>query len=119
MDDNFKPNFELIKSLSTHADVYIKAANDPTYKNTTQDFRIGNAGSLANYLLNMDKRPDPNFNRDVIDAKIIAYNNNGTDVKIRYADIYPQKGSLRLKVEYKVQFIIKETESITNTPIHE
>jgi len=57
--------------LVAHADVYIKAANDPTYnKNTTLDFRKGNTGSFANYLLNMDKSPDTAITRDVIGKKL-------------------------------------------------
>lgn len=56
-DNNYKkenPNFVPKHFLETHADVYIKAANDPTYKYTSRGFRIQNAGSFANYLLNID-----------------------------------------------------------------
>ncbi|GGF25707.1 hypothetical protein GCM10011518_38820 [Flavobacterium limi] len=59
MDDNNyqknHPEFKHKNKLEVHADVYIKAANDPTYKYTSLGFRIQNAGSFANYLLNMDK----------------------------------------------------------------
>jgi len=87
--------------LVAHADVYIKAANDPTYnKNTTLDFRKGNTGSFANYLLNMDKSPDTAITRDVIGKKIEEFNKNSTGVKVLIADIYPQKGALKLRVEW-------------------
>ncbi len=102
VDDNIykknHPNFIPKNVLDSHADVYIKAANDPTYKDTTEDFRIGNAGSFANYLLNMDKSPDATITRDVIAKKVEAFNKNVTNVKVRIADIYPQKGSLTLQL---------------------
>jgi len=113
VDDNKDPTF--ISSLATHADVYIKAANDPTYKDTTPEFRIGNARSFANYLLNMDTKKDTTITRDVIVAKITAFNNNVTDVTIVIADYYMQKGSLKLKV----QFGSNISDYITNTPINE
>lgn len=115
VDDNKIPNFNTIRSLATHADVYIRTANDPTYKNTTLDFRKGNAGSFANYLLNMDTSPDATFNRDVILKMIDEFNKNGTDVKIVIADYYLQKGGLKLQVQYGSQ----TSEIITKTPINE
>ncbi len=72
VDDDKDPDFK--SDLSTHADVYIKVANDPTYKNTTLDFRKLNAGSFANYLLNMDKSTDPTITRDVIVKKMEQFN---------------------------------------------
>ena len=87
--------------LITHADVYIKAANDPTYKNTTDDFKKENAGSFGNYLLNMDKSDDATITRDVIIKKMEQFNKNNTGVKVMFSDHYMQKGGLQLQVEYK------------------
>lgn len=102
VDDNIykksHPNIQPKNILDSHADVYVKAANDPTYEHTTEKFRIGNAGSFANYLLNMDKSPDATVTRDVIAKKIEAFNKNVTNVKVRIADIYPQKGALKLQL---------------------
>lgn len=110
-------NLNFVSTLSTHADVYIKAANDPTYKSTTLDFKIGNAGSFANYLLNMDKRADATFSRSVIMNKITEFNKNGY-ITIEYVEFYPQKGSLRLKVKYG-SLATDESDELINTPINQ
>lgn len=103
VDDNIykkdHPNIKLKNILEIHADVYIKAANDPTYKDTTDPFRLGNVGSFANYLLNMDVSPDATITRDVIAKKIVEFNQNTTGTKVLIADYYLQKGGLKLIVQ--------------------
>lgn len=83
---------------STHADVYIKAANDVTYSATTDDFKMGNAGSFAKYLLNMAKRED--FTLHDILAKINAFNKNNGGVKVLVPGT-TTKATLTLRVQYK------------------
>lgn len=96
VDDNKIPNFK--SNLSTHADVYIKAATkDDNFKNTTIEFQKGNAGSFANYLLNMDKRPE--FSQNEILAKITEYNKNKGRVKILGPQMNFSKGTLNLRVQ--------------------
>ena len=105
VDDNIykkkNPDSKYKNVLDSHADVYIKGANDPTYKDTTDDFKKENAGSFGNYLLNMDKSPDAAITRDVIIKKMEQFNKNSTGVKVMFSDYYMQKGGLQLQVEYK------------------
>ena len=69
-------------------------------QNSIEVSKTGNAGSFANYLLNMDKSTDPTIDRDVIAKKITAFNESGTDVQV-IADYYTTQGSLKLKLEIK------------------
>lgn len=94
VDDNRDPNF--VRSLSTHADVYIKQANHATYKDTKLDFQIGNAGSFVNYLLNMDKNSA--FDKRDITNKITEFNKNAGKVQIVFPIMNYAKGTLQLNL---------------------
>ncbi|WP_193745223.1 hypothetical protein [Flavobacterium sp. ASV13] len=67
---NKKTNFE------THVNLYLRQFSDPTFTNTTAEFKLGQVLSLTNYLMNMD-RNDPNneYGRNTIINKINEFNN--------------------------------------------
>lgn len=92
-DSKFKSN------LSTHADVYVKAANNYTFNDTTDDFKIGIAGSFAKYLLNLAK--DNEFRLSDIESKINSFNKNNAGVKIIKPAGIITKATLTLRVQYK------------------
>ncbi|WPO77292.1 hypothetical protein [Flavobacterium sp. KACC 22761] len=75
--DKKKTNFE------THVNVYLRQFTDPTFTNTTAEFKLGQVASLSNYLMNMD-RNDPNneYGRNTIINKINEFNqlNNGYQI---------------------------------------
>lgn len=114
VDDNKIIGFE--STLSTHADVYIRTAKHDTYKNTTVDFRKGNAASFANYLLNMDTTNDATITQDIIANKIIEFNKNNAKIKVEYYDYYMQKGGLKLVIRYDNE---PASGMIIKTPINE
>lgn len=92
------PNDPIILNLSSHADVYIKAALDATYNNTTKNFRWGNAGSFANYLLNMDRTVGEFYPTEII-SKIVEFNKNTANVEIVWEHLMFTKGNLWLKIK--------------------
>lgn len=97
VDDNKIPNFE--RSLSAHADVYIKTAQHSSFQNTTEDFQKGNAAAFALYLLNLDRDNIPEHNQNFILNKINAYNANSSGrVQIVGPGLNFSKGTLNLYV---------------------
>ncbi|WP_264535762.1 hypothetical protein [Flavobacterium sp. N1736] len=97
VEDNRKSGFKT--DISTHADVYVKAANDYTFNNTTDDFKKDIAGSFAKYLLNM--ATDANISLSDILAKIDSFNKNNAGVQILKPIGIITKANLSLRVQYK------------------
>ncbi|MGO4772856.1 hypothetical protein ACEN2I_14435 [Flavobacterium sp. W22_SRS_FK3] len=101
VDDNKIPNFDRLRSLATHADVYIKAAKHDSFKNTTEKFQIENAASFALYLINMDKDPNSDYGQNFIREKIREYNKNSSSkVKVLEPQYNFAKGSLNLYIQF-------------------
>ena len=98
-EDNENPKFSG-GDLSTHADVYIGQMSDKTFTGTTDDFKIGMAGSFANYLLNMDQRGE--YGQNAILDKIDSFNktNKGGLYIVPPIGNFAQ-GTLNLDVQYK------------------
>ncbi|WPO80743.1 hypothetical protein [Flavobacterium sp. KACC 22761] len=97
VEDNRDENFR--SDLSTHADVYVRAANNYTYNTTTDDFKMHNAAAFAKYLLNMAK--DSEFSLNDILTKITAFNKNNGGVKILTPSGAFSKATITLRVQYK------------------
>lgn len=72
---NKKTDFE------THVNVYLKQFNDPTFNNTTSEFKLGQIASVSNYLMNMDQNdPKHEYSRNAIISQINKFN----EMKIGY-----------------------------------
>jgi hypothetical protein len=97
VEDNRKPNFA--SNLSTHADVYIKMANNYTFNDTTDEFKKGTAASFARYLMNMATKID--FTLSDIITKIDSFNMNKAQVQILKPIGIITLANLNLRVQYK------------------
>ena len=91
--------------LSTHVDVYINQMSDNSFAKTNDEFKTGMAGSLGQYLLNMDKKEG--FGQNLIQEKMDSFNSSnlgGLIIQRAGGNIgmYP-KGTLNLEVLYKGQ----------------
>ncbi|WP_374172242.1 hypothetical protein [Flavobacterium tructae] len=70
-------------NLETHVNVYLQQFKDKSFSNTTSEFKLGQIGSVANYLMNMDHN-DPNneYNRNTIISQISKFNEMKTGYQI-------------------------------------
>jgi RHS repeat-associated protein len=112
-EDNENPKFE--STLATHSDVYIGQMKDKSFGDSRpDDFKIRIAGSFANYLLNMDQRPE--FDQSDVESRMNLFNttNTGGMTIKRAGDNFGShpKGTLDLEIQYKGNFYPSKYEKI-------
>lgn len=86
-------------NLSTHADVYIRTFESISFKEVKDDYKLSLIRSLANYILNMDKRPDTYYNPATIRAKIESFNMLHLRYSFVIPDDYKTRGKLTISIK--------------------
>ncbi|OYQ50027.1 hypothetical protein, partial [Flavobacterium aurantiibacter] len=92
-----KNNINGVKSnFENHAEVYLKQMADPSFQNTTKNYKEQIIGSFGNYLLNMNRE---GYGQNAIDSKIETFNslNLGYQISSNTMRYYP--GTLKLTVQ--------------------
>lgn len=109
---NYRASPPIDPNLFTHIDVYLAQFEDISYSKTTDIFKLVTIRSMTNYLLNMDKKRNPDnsfkYKKSDIKDKIDTFNN----LNLRYKLVYPMtdwtQGSLTIG--------IKDMNNYLNTP---
>lgn len=99
-------------NLSTHADVYIKSFTHISFKDAPDPYKLAVIKSLANYILNMDKRADAYYTPATIKDKIESFNL----LHLRYRLVVPYDYNTRgqLTISIKDTFTYDGPEPFTN-----